>query len=71
MCVLELNFNKKKHILKETEDIFPIPLTTSSELRCSRRVGNSCSTSGNRRVSLVTNPVISHELGKDTTDSSN
>jgi hypothetical protein len=26
---------------------------------------SSCSTSGTRRVSLVTNPVISHERGKD------
>jgi hypothetical protein len=25
----------------------------------------SCSTSGTCRVNLVTNPVISHELGKD------
>ena len=30
------------------------------ELRCSGRVSSSCSTSGIRRVNLVTNPVISH-----------
>jgi hypothetical protein len=28
---------------------------------CSGRVGSSCSTSGTRRVNLVTNPVISRE----------
>jgi hypothetical protein len=35
------------------------------ELRCSGRVGSSCSTSGTRRVNLDTNPLISHEWGKD------
>ena len=33
--------------------------------RCSGRVSSSCSTSGTHRVSLVTNPVISREWGKD------
>jgi len=33
--------------------------------RCSGRVSSSCSTSGTRRFNLVTNPVISHEWGKD------
>jgi hypothetical protein len=32
---------------------------------CSERVSSSCSTSGIRRVNLVTNPVIFHEWGKD------
>jgi len=32
---------------------------------CSGKVSSSCSTSGTRRVNLVTNPVISQELGKD------
>ncbi len=32
---------------------------------CSGRVGSSYSTSCICRVCLVTNPVISHELGKD------
>jgi hypothetical protein len=41
------------------------PLKTWSELRCSVRVSSSCSTSGTHRVNLVTNPVISHEWGKD------
>jgi hypothetical protein len=31
------------------------------ELRCSGRVSSSCSSSGTRRVNLVTNPVISRE----------
>jgi hypothetical protein len=39
------------------------PLKTGGELRCSGRVSSSCS-SGTRRVSSVTNPVISHEWGK-------
>ena len=30
---------------------------------CSGRVSSSCSTSDTRRVSLVTNSVISHEFG--------
>ena len=30
-------------------------------LRCSGRVSSSLSTSGTRRVTLVTNPMISHE----------
>ena len=32
---------------------------------CSGRVSSSCSTSGTRHVNLVTNPVISRELGKE------
>ena len=35
------------------------------ELRCSGRVGSTCSTSDTRRVNLVTNPVTSHDRGKD------
>ena len=40
-------------------------LKTGCELGCSGRVITFCSTSGTRRVNLVTNPVISHEWGKD------
>jgi hypothetical protein len=29
------------------------------------RVSSSCTTSGTHRINLVTNPVISHEWGKD------
>ena len=32
---------------------------------CSGRESSSCSTSGTRRVTLVTNPMISHEWEKD------
>ena len=35
------------------------------ELRCSRRVGSSCSTSGTCHVTLITNSVMSAEWGKD------
>ena len=34
---------------------------------CSGKVSSSCSTSGTRRVILVTNPMISHERGKERT----
>jgi hypothetical protein len=37
------------------------PLKTGSELMYSRRVVSFCSTSGTRGVSLVIDPVISHE----------
>ena len=40
-------------------------LKPGGELRCSGRVSSSCSTSDTRRIDLVTNPVISHEWGKD------
>ena len=38
------------------------PQKTEGELRRSGRVGSSCSTSDTRRVTVVTNPVISCEL---------
>jgi len=41
------------------------PLRTGGELGCSGRVSSSCSTSGTRRVNIVTNPVISREWIKD------
>jgi hypothetical protein len=41
------------------------PLKTGGALVCSGRIGSSWSTSGTRLVNLVTNPVISHEWGKD------
>ena len=50
-----------KHTHKTKDQVTRTPLKTWSELRCSVRVGGSCSTSGTRRVNLVTNPVISHE----------
>jgi hypothetical protein len=54
-----------KHTHKTKDQVTRTPLKTWSELRCSVRVSGSCSTSGTRRVNLVTNPVISHEWGKD------
>ena len=41
------------------------PIKTLGELIFSRRISSSCSTSGIRRVNLVTNPVISRERGND------
>jgi len=51
-----------KHTYKTKDRVTRTPLKTGSELGCS---GSSCSTSDTRRVNLVTNPVISHERGKD------
>jgi hypothetical protein len=41
------------------------PIQIGGELIWSERVSNACSTSVTRRVNLVTNPVISHEWGKN------
>jgi len=53
-----------KHIYKTKDRVTRTPLNTGGELRCSGRVSSSCSTSGTRRVILITNPVISLEWGK-------
>ena len=51
-----------QNITYKTKDrITQTPLKTGSELRCSGRVGSSCSTSGTHRVTLVINPVIRRE----------
>jgi hypothetical protein len=50
---------------KTNDRVTRTPLKIGGELRCSGRVSSSCSTSGTRRVNLVTNPVISREWGKD------
>ena len=50
---------------KTNDRVTRTPLKTGGQLRCSGRVSSSCSTSETRRVHLVTNPVISHERGKD------
>ena len=42
-----------------------ISLLTGGESRCSGRVSSSCSTDCIRRAIIVTNPVISHEWGKN------
>ena len=44
-----------KHTYKDR--VTPTSLKIGGELRCSGRVGSSCSTSGTLRVNLVTNPV--------------
>jgi hypothetical protein len=40
-------------------------IKNGGELRCSGRESSSSSTCGTCRVSLITNPLISHEWGKD------
>jgi hypothetical protein len=54
-----------KHTYKTKDRVKRTPLKTGGELRCSWRVSSSCSTSGTRRVNLVTNPIISREWGRD------
>jgi len=54
-----------KHTYKTKDRVTRTPLETGGKLGCSGRVGSSCSTSDTRRVNLVTNPMISHERGKD------
>jgi len=54
-----------KHAYKAKDRVTRTLLISVGELRCSGRVRSSCSTSDTRRVNLVTNPVISHERGKD------
>jgi hypothetical protein len=54
-----------KHTPKTRDRVTRTPLKTGVELNCSGRVSSSCSTSGTRRVNLVTKPVISHEWEKE------
>jgi hypothetical protein len=54
-----------KDTYKTKDRITRTPLKTGGELMCSSRSSSSCSTSDTCRVNLVTNPVISHERGKD------
>ena len=54
-----------KHTHKTKDRVTRTPLKTRGELTCSGRVSSSCSISGTRHVNLVTNPVTSHEWGKD------
>jgi len=54
--------NDLQNIAHRTKDrVTRTPLKTECELRCSERTSSSCSTSGTRLVTLVTNPLISHE----------
>ena len=50
-----------KHTHQTKDRVTRTPLKTGGELRCSGRISSSSSTSGIRRVNLVTNPVISHD----------
>ena len=50
-----------KHTHTTKDRVTRTPLKTRGEHRCSGRVSSFCSTSGIRRVNLITNPVISHE----------
>ena len=63
--VLKDKQRSTKHTHKTKDRVTRTPLKTGDELRCSGWVRSSYSTSGIRRVNLVTNPVISHEWGKD------
>jgi hypothetical protein len=54
-----------KHTHKTKDRVTRTPLKFGDELVCSERVGSSSSTSDTRCIILVTNPVISHERGKD------
>jgi hypothetical protein len=47
-----------KHTYTTKDRVTRTSLKTGGELKCSRRVGSSCSTSGIRRVNLVTTPVM-------------
>ena len=54
-----------RHAYKTKDRVTRTPLKTGCELRCSGGASSSCSTSGTRRVNLVSNPVISREWGKN------
>jgi hypothetical protein len=54
--------NDLQNITQKTKDrATGTPLKTGDELLFSGREGSSCSTCVTDRVTLVTNPVISHE----------
>ena len=60
--------NDIQNITQKTKDrATRTSLKTGGELVCSERVGISCSTYATRRVTLVTNPVSSHERRKTRT----
>ena len=54
--------NDLQNIQKKPKDrVTRTTLKTVVEFRCFGRVNSACSTSGTRRINLVTNPVISRE----------
>jgi hypothetical protein len=60
-----MTYHRAKHTHKTKDRVTRTPLKTGGELKCSGKVSSSSSISGTDRVNLVTNPVISHEWGKD------
>ena len=48
--------------IKTKDQVTRTPLKSRDELGCSGNVSSFCSTSGTRRVNLITNPMISHML---------
>jgi hypothetical protein len=58
-------YKSTKHTYKSKDRVTRTPLKTGGELRCTAMVSSSCSTSSTRRVNLVTNPVTSHQRGKN------
>jgi hypothetical protein len=66
--ILHSPWKRKKQLkyeIKLYEDLSPNKSTICLFKHCSGKIGSSCSTSGIRRVNLVTNPFITHEWGKD------
>ena len=59
------NDRRNIYTYKTKDRVTRTPLKTGGELRRSGRVCSCYSTSGTRRVNLVTNPVISREWGND------
>jgi regulator of extracellular matrix RemA (YlzA/DUF370 family) len=55
----------ERYILLKTEQHEPYKTLGVSEVRSSGRIHDSCSTNGTSLVILDSNPVISHERGKD------
>jgi hypothetical protein len=60
-----INSNLQNNTQRTKDWATRTPLKTESEIRCSGRARSSSSTSGTRHVTLVTNPLINHEWGKD------
>jgi hypothetical protein len=55
-------YDNLQNITQKSKDrVTRTPLKTGGELKYSGWVSSSCPSSGNRRVTLLTNPVKSHE----------
>ena len=68
-CPKGKNYKRTNNDLQNTHEtkdrVTRTPLKHRGGVRCSGRVCSSFSTSNTRHVNLVTNPVMSHEWGKD------